>query len=145
MFITNIFQYIKTKIVISFALVVALLVTLILNRTVFISSTPRLNPQFIALVYYLPNMAQTIPNKLVAFFQHPTSSTARNTQLIQNQLAKAPTPKPNMIFTPLSKGVYAAEDPKTKQKIYKIEKGTQVEVRKITLKDGREFTIIIPP
>lgn len=133
----------KNKIIILISLFSAFISLKVLNNTVFIANTPYINQQFIASAINLPQKIKLVPGTMLAYLKNPFNSTNREKEIITNELANIPSQQLNLVFSPVSKGVSAAEDSQG-HKYVKIEKGVEVEVRKITLSNGKTITIVIP-
>ena len=89
----------------------------------FIAGTTQFNQEFIARILL-------VPKYVYAYIQHPTDSEARTDQIETVQMP-AVKGKESLEYKPLQKGIYAAEDPDTKEKFVKIEKGTLLEKHKL--------------
>lgn len=137
---------INNQLKIIFILGLSFIASLIINKTVFLSNTPRLNPQFARSIKNLPNTSRNFIAQLNPFFT-PKSVNNTSSQKFFSELPKVTVPK-GIDFKPVTKGVYAAEDKKTNTKYLKIEKGKRVEVREYTikLKNGQDkiIKILIP-
>ncbi len=126
----------KKRIVTLGAILGAFLLTVSVSPRVFIADSPQVNPNFFAEL-------RKAPADLVAFVRNPFApgKTDEGVMTAELQVTDAPT---GASFTPIAKGVYAAEDPATGQSYVKIEGGTQLEVHNITLEDGRTVTVYVP-
>lgn len=131
----------KLKIVV--ILFVAFIASTIINKTVFLSNTPRLNPKFARSIKNLPNTSKAFIAQLNLFFT-PKNFNNTNSEKFFSELPKVTVPK-GIDFTPVTKGVHAAEDKKNNTKYMRIEKGKQIEVREYTikLKNGQNKVIKI--
>ena len=118
------------------SLVFAFLFVTFLTPRIFINDTTALNPSFLASI-------KRIPYSALAYIQNPFSKEERTNTIESSQIQQV-EPSSDIQYTPLSKGVYAAEDPKSGSTVVKIEAGTEVEVYSITTNDGRELKVYVP-
>lgn len=127
----------KPRIKIAVSITTAFIVVVLFSPVVFLANTPQLNPQFIADL-------QLVPSRMVAFVRNPLNlSRARDE--IETQKAHTVQVQPeNLQYTPVSKGVYAAEDRETGSQYVRILKGTKVEVRPVQMLDGRIIEVYVP-
>lgn len=118
------------------ALGIALLLTATISPRLFIADSPQINTQFIAEL-------RNAPADFVAFvMRRPTGAEATAlAELEQSQVQNVPQ---GLTFAPVAQGVSAAEDPSTGERFVKVEAGTKLEVRQITLEDGRTVTVYVP-
>ena len=137
---------INNKLKIVGVITLALLFTFVLNKTIFLANTLRINPEFISLIKHFPTDSKNFMAKLQLLF-HTNKSSITSSEKFFSQLPQVVAPK-NIIYSPITKGVYAEEDKKNNIKYMKIEKGKQVEVReyRIKLKNGQDkiIKVLIP-
>ena len=84
-----------------------------------------------------------IPYSLYAYIRFPIN---KNQQEKIKELANIQRlPKNSSLsYIPISKGVYAAQDPDNAAVHVKVESGTELEVRTITLNNGQTLKVFIP-
>jgi hypothetical protein len=137
---------INNQLKIIFILVLSFVVSFIINKTVFLSNTPRINPKFARSIKNLPTTSKAFFAQLNQFFT-PKNINNTNSEKFFSELPKVNVPK-SINYKLVSKGVYAAEDKKSNIKYLKIEKGTQIEVReyRIKLKNGQDkiIKVLVP-
>ncbi len=103
---------------------------------IFMANSSQFKPEFIAWM-------RSSPQIVYAMVRYPLDSEARDNAVQTAQIGNN-TDKENLPFQSVAPGVYAAEDPETKERYVKVEKGTTIEVRYITLSDGRKVKVYIP-
>lgn len=103
---------------------------------VFVANSPEVNLAFVENI-------QSIPRRTVAFLKHPTDFSKQNEEVQRNQIAVNQTPGQKE-YRQVMKGVYAAEDPSTKEVVVRIEAGTELEVKYITLPGGQQIKVFVP-
>lgn len=100
------------------------LISRVLSTTIFLANSPRINREFFARIIKSRSEIANKPSPI-----------------------PAPSAVPYIVKT-FSKGVYALEDKKTKERQIVIEKGAAVNIKKVkvTLPDGtvEEFTVFTP-
>lgn len=128
-------QYKKTLSIFT-AIFLSFLMTKYISSEVFIADTPQINPQFIANL-------RAIPIRAIAYVRHPFNSQERASQIETAQIPQTQTPQ-GLVFSPVAKGVHAAEDPQTGKSYMKIEKGTKLQVYEIKMSDGQTVKVYVP-
>ncbi len=101
---------------------------------VFVAGSTQIKPEFIAQI-------QSSPLRFLGFIQKPTGSGTKDSE--ETELMNSYEDKKSLDYKPIRKGVYAAEDPVTKERFVKIDKGTKLEKRYVTV-DGQEVMIYVP-
>lgn len=101
---------------------------------VFIAGSTQIRPDFVAQI-------QTNPLQFLGMRGTPADSATQ--VAIEEELMNSREDKKNLDYKPIMKGVYAAEDPATKEEFIKIDKGTMLEKRYISV-DGREIMVYVP-
>lgn len=117
------------------SLLLALVVVAYGAPQVFVAGTPQIKSNFVAQL-------ESVPLRFLGFIQHPVDSGTR-TDTVETALMDTHGDKKNLEYRPIGKGVYAAEDPFTKERFIKIEKGTKVEKRFVTI-NGQEVGVYVP-
>jgi hypothetical protein len=103
---------------------------------VFIAGTTQVNQEFAAQIIAMPRV-------IYAYIQHPTDSDAR-TDEIETIHMPGVKGKDDLDYKSIDNGVYAAEDPATKERFVKIEKGTKLEKYEVII-NGRKVTVYVSP
>lgn len=135
-----------TRIKIFASLLLTLLVVSYGAPRVFIAGTAQINPEL-----GVPQSGQeliagitTLPQVIFAYIQHPLDGGARtDTMESIKMMGTGVGGKEDLQYQPVSNGVYAAEDPVTKERFYKIERGTVLE-KSETVINGRNVTVYSP-
>lgn len=116
-----------TAIVISMGIVVGI------TPRIFLANSPDINPNFLADL-------GAIPGDFVALFRgQPSSKDERMTAEIPRVTHPA-----GLSYEPLAKGVYASEPDQSGKRYIRIEEGTKLEKKVVTLDDGRTVTVYVP-
>ena len=102
---------------------------------IFIANTPQVNPNFVANIL-------ASPSTILAYIRSPFDPETRNNVIETAKMPKA-NPPPGLQYQPIANGVYAAEDPQTNLRYVKIDKGTKLEIRYITLDDGSTAKVYV--
>ena len=119
------------RIKIGITIIVSFMLVQTLSPVVFLANTPQINPQ-------LAQNLQLVPARTMAFLRNPLDSTQAQREVELEQVAKSVTPPSQELnYKPITTGVQAAEDPSTGKKYVKIVAGTELEVKYLTLSDGR--------
>lgn len=111
----------------------ALMLTVGIAPRIFIADTPQIDPQALA------NIGR-MPSDFIAFVTGNSIGTA-DPVIADIEQIDAPE---GTTFSPIAKGVYAAEDPATGQSYVKFEAGTELQVYEVQLDDGRMVSIYVP-
>lgn len=115
------------------AILVSLSVVIGVVPRIFLAGTPRINPNFISDL-------GNLPRDIVAMFRgEPSSQDERMTAEIPRVTHPA-----GLNYEPLAKGVYASEPDQSGKRYIKIEEGTKLEKKVITLDDGRTVSVYVP-
>lgn len=126
----------KTRLKIFASLLLALVIVSYGAPNVFITGTTQVK-QDLASGFF------AIPQIIYAYIQHPTDSAARTDQIETVQMPGTKE-KEELDFQRINNGVYAAEDPVTKERFIKIEKGTEIEKYEVTI-NGQQVTVYVSP
>lgn len=116
----------KTRIKILLIVLVSFLVVKTGTSQLFIADSPRINPEFIAR---LKNAPQELAANLNPF--------KKKDDMFAD--VKSVTPPDNVIFKSISKGVSAAEDPKTGKSYIRVEAGTKYRIVGTVVINGKEY------
>ncbi|HRN70481.1 MAG TPA: hypothetical protein PLS49_04815 [Candidatus Woesebacteria bacterium] len=125
-----------TRIKMFVAIIAAYLFVSIGSPQIFLTNSPELRPDFIARL-------QSVPQTVYAFARYPLNAQNRNNAIGTEQV-NSRDDKADLEYQSIAPGVYAAEDPVSKEVFYKFEKGTKVDVREVILSDGRTVKVYIP-
>jgi hypothetical protein len=125
----------KQRIKILIALIFAFGIVGLGSPRVFVADTPQVQVEFIAFFRYMPE-------RIYAFIQHPTDGDKQADLVEVAQIEQVE--KKELDYKPVMSGVSAAEDPTTKEIIVKIDPGTKLEVRYITLDNGQVGRVYVP-
>lgn len=133
----------KQRIIIIFAIGLSFFLTNYFAPRVFLSGSPDINTEYIAQIRNLPaNTLASLRN-----IANPQDSNdfqqSENARAEFEKLAVKEAPS-GLSFAPIAQGVQASEPTEDGKVFYKIEAGTQLEVRSVTLDDGREVKVYIP-
>ena len=103
---------------------------------IFLNNTSAVKPRLLSRI-------KIIPYSLYAYIRHPFD---KNQQEKTRELASIQRlPKNSSLsYNPISRGVYAAQDPENAAVHVKVESGTALEVRTITLNNGQTLKVFIP-
>ena len=131
----------KTRIKIVLVVLVTFLVVKGFSSTVFLADTPVISPDFIARLKNTPSELASLPGRLLAGLNSLNLFKKQPTTPASDMFAdvKIVTPPENIVFTPIRKGVYAANDPATGQKYIKIEAGTKYRIVGTVTINGKEY------
>ncbi len=126
----------RVKIVLT--LITSFVVVSTVTPRVFVANSPEIKGSFLVWL-------KLTPQRVYAYLRYPADREAR-TETIENAALDNANiqEKEELNYTPISEGVYAAEDPETNNRYIKIEKGTTVEVHHVRLSDGREVKVYVP-
>jgi len=162
-------HFLKQKNRVYLSIILALLLTIVVSKTVFTPNQPEIQTNLVArVVESLKTVAGAPKNALLALkdrlqkqpetiykeLPHEKLETGPHTTPYAANPAY-PTFEPknvvptsqiqdDLFFQPLASGVYAATDFRTSKKYIKIEAGTVVEIQEYTLQDGRQISVITP-
>ncbi|MBP9690689.1 hypothetical protein KBD81_01270 [Candidatus Woesebacteria bacterium] len=126
----------KQRIGLAVALLAAFTLTKSVAPRMFVADSPEINRQFIAELKY-------IPSDFVAFVKNPFKKQESFDEVMTAQIPKVEHPA-GTTYEPIAKGVYASEPDETGKRYIKIDKGTQLEIREVTLDDGRTVKVYVP-
>ena len=103
---------------------------------IFLNNTTAVKPRVLAQM-------KIIPYSLYAYIRFPIN---KNQQEKIKELANIQRLPKNssLTYIPISKGVYAAQDPDNAAVHVKVESGTELEVRTIPLNNGQTLKVFIP-
>ncbi len=113
--------------VLSFAIVVGI------TPRIFLAGSPELNPNFLADL-------GALPGDFVAMFRGESSS---KDEQMTAEIPRVVHPS-GLNYEPLSKGVYASEADQSGKRYIRIEEGTKLEKKIVTLDDGRTVEVYVP-
>lgn len=110
-----------------------------LSPQIFLVDSPRINPLFIARLQNTPFMISQLPGRMMA------GLTQLNPFKKKGEFAnvKIVTPPADVIFKPITKGVSAAEDPKTGQTYIQIQGGTKYVIDGYVTINGQKIPKIV--
>lgn len=140
----------KTQIKILVAMIAAFVLANVSSRTIFLSSTPKINHVFIAKVINLPGTILHYTQSTLARLMQPSTSN----QTTNNQFASLPKFQkgnnmqtvPDSLLKPITKGVYAGEtitNNNEKVVYIRVTKDAEIEERVIDY-NGQKITIRAP-
>jgi len=127
---------IKRRIGIVISIFAALILVATVSPRLFIANSPQINQQFIAELRY-------IPSDFIAMIQNPLQKTPSQDEMLTNQIPDVNHPE-GIQLQQIAKGVYASEPDESGKRFIKIDKGTGLEIREVTLEDGRTVKVYIP-
>lgn len=143
----------KKYISIAGALIFAYCIVKISTPQVFLHNSPSIDPAFIARLKNLPSTTKEVGQVATLFAtnvffgkksgtqpQTPASSSLKNTIAGTAQ----ETVPMNLVFSPITKGVAAAEDVTTKKKYVQLKKNTAYHIEKggLTI-NGKAYDVVI--
>lgn len=115
------------------ALVMSLGIVVGISPRIFLADSPKINPNFIA------NLGN-LPGDIVAMFRgQPSSKDEQLTAEIPRVVHPA-----GLNYEPMAKGVYASEPDQSGKRYIRIEEGTKLEKKVVTLDDGRTVSVYVP-
>lgn len=103
---------------------------------IFLNNTAAVKPRVLAQI-------KIIPYSLYARIRFPFDKNQQEKITELASIQRLPK-NPSLAYNPISKGVYAAEDPENAAVHVKVESGTELEVRTITLNNGQTLKVFIP-
>lgn len=126
----------KQRIFILIAIAFSFGLTATVSPRLFIADSPQINPYFIAEL-------SNIPADTIAFIRNIglSSQDREIAELERRSVSESPA---DATFYQVAPGVQAAESPQDGETYIKVEAGTQLEVRSVTLDDGRRVKVYIP-
>jgi hypothetical protein len=127
---------IKQRIYILLAMIISFSLVTFISPKVFLSDTPRINPQALRNIIDIPT------NIYLAIQGQGNQKNPKDIELT-SEIKKTPHPS-GVVYNQIAKGVYASEPNETGNRFIKIEEGTRLEKRDVTLGDGRRVTVYIP-
>lgn len=98
---------------------------------VFLADTPLFNPDFVARLRNYPAELAAAPGKIIAGLNPFKKDEFADVKLV--------TPPDNIVFAPIRKGVYAAEDPTTGKKYIKVNAGTKYRIVGTVTINGKQY------
>lgn len=121
------------------SILAAYMLVIIVSPQIFIADSSKIRPDFIARV-------RSIPQSTYALARYPFNKEARENAIETAQINNNPvtTESESLQYQPVAPGVFAAEDPASQERFIKVEKGTQIEIRYVTLSDGRRVKVYVP-
>lgn len=119
-----------------FAIAISLGVTTTVSPRLFIADSPQVNTQFIADL-------QNIPSDTLAFIRNIGASPAER-EIAELERKSIPGTPVDAEFQSIAPGVQAAESAQEGESYIKVDAGTKLEVRTVTLDDGRRVKVYIP-
>ncbi len=128
------------------AVMLSFFITGAISSTVFFRNTPEINPLFITRLKNTPSIIADLPKivKYSLFGPKDTTPVVANAnkeaQSIFSSIPKV-TPPAGLTFTPLTKGVSAAEDAQTKTKYITLGDGTKYVVEE-TVINGKTYKVL---
>jgi hypothetical protein len=130
-----------------FSIILALIITQVSSRTIFMSNTPRINKSFIAKIIQLPGNILNNTKQFIASisFKQPNninSNTSIN-QSIPVVTAKKINNLPLTAMQQLSKGVYAYRDTSDNILYIKVTKDMEYEERVLNY-NGKQIKLRFP-
>ncbi len=118
------------------AIVISLGATTTVSPRLFIADSPQVNSQFIAEL-------KNIPSDTIAFFRNIGASPAER-EIAELERKSIPGTPVDAEFQAIAPGVQAAESAQEGESYIKVDAGTKLEVRTVTLDDGRRVKVYIP-
>ncbi len=125
-----------TRIKIFISLFASLLIVTFITPNMFIGETTAWNPGFLAQI-------KVIPYSIYAYIRYPVDANVRN-NVIETSGMQTVNSKEKLEYSPVTNGVYAAQDPESGETIVKIDAGTELEVKTIKADDGKEIKVYVP-
>ena len=126
----------KQRIGLAVGILIAFTLTKSVAPRMFVADSPQINGQFIAELRY-------IPSDFIAFVKNPFKKEESFDEVMTAQIPRVEHP-PGTAYQPIAKGVYASEPDGTGKRFIKIDKGTKLEIRDVTLDDGRTVQVYVP-
>ncbi|MDP4011746.1 MAG: hypothetical protein Q8P72_05995 [Candidatus Roizmanbacteria bacterium] len=126
----------KRRIGIVISIFTAFMLVSTVSPRLFIANSPQINRQFIAELRY-------IPSDLIAMVRNPLQKAPSQDEMLTNQIPNITHPQ-GIQLQQIAKGVYASEPDESGKRFIKIDKGTNLEIREVTLEDGRTVKVYIP-
>ena len=126
----------KTRLKIFTALLLSLIIVSYGSPKIFVAGTTDIKDSVLAQM-----ISTSI--RLLGYLKYPIDSKARE-QAVETALIKSYDEKKNLNYTPIGKGVSAAEDPVTKERFVKIEAGTAIDVYEVTFSNGQKVKVYVP-
>ncbi|QQS43394.1 hypothetical protein IPM65_04520 [Candidatus Roizmanbacteria bacterium] len=126
----------KHRIFMFIAIAIALGLTTTISPRFFIADSPEVNTQFIAEL-------RDIPADTIAFIQNIGASPAER-EIAELERKSIPGTPVDAEFQAIAPGVHAAESLQEGASYIKVDAGTKLEVRTVTLDDGRRVKVYIP-
>ncbi len=111
-----------------------------ISPRIFFADSPEINPALIANLRALPETIQSLPQKLLAklnpfnLLHRPDSIDSWTPVYVAN--VENITPVPGLLYKTIIKGVRAAVNPETGQKIIEVEAGTKYQITGYTTING---------
>ncbi len=104
---------------------------------VFVANTPSPNPQIMADL-------GLIPARYMANIRNPLDRSRARSEIETTIIGRSAPSGEELIYSPVSTGVFAAEHVNTGEKYVKLEKGIKVQVHVIRLSNGKIVKVYIP-
>lgn len=101
---------------------------------VFVANTPEIDSNALA------NLV-SMPSDFIAMITGNEGSS--QDEILTNEIPRVAHPE-GTTYEPIAKGVYASEPDASGQRYIKIERGTQLEKKEVTLDDGSVAVVYIP-
>lgn len=126
----------KHRLFMLLAIVISLGLTTTVSPRLFIADSPEVNTQFIAEL-------RNIPSDSIAFIRNIGASPA-DREIAELEQKSIPGTPVDAEFQTIAPGVHAAESAQEGESYIKVDAGTKLEVRTVTLDDGRRVKVYIP-
>lgn len=141
----------KKYISITGALIFSYCIVKIFTPQVFLHNSPSVNPVFIARLKNLPSTTKEVGQAVTLFatnvFFGKKSGTQPPASSSQKNIIAGTTPETvpmNLVFSPITKGVAAAEDTVTKKKYVQLKKNTQYHiVQNGIVVNGKAYPVVV--
>jgi len=118
------------------AIAIAFGITTTISPRLFIADSPEINPQFVAEL-------GNIPSDTIAFIRN-IGASPEDRAVAELERKSIPGTPVDAEFYSVAPGIQAAESAQEGESYIKVEAGTKLEVRTITLDDGRRVKVYIP-
>ncbi len=131
-------KYLTTpRIKIIVGIVLSLITVLTFEPAVFVANTPSPNPQVLADL-------GLIPARYMANMRNPLDREQARSEIETIKIGRSAPTESELNYTPVTSGVFAAENVTTGEQYVKLEQGTKAQVHVIQLSNGKIVKVYIP-
>lgn len=125
------------RIKIAAGILLSLITVLTFEPAVFVANTPTPNPHIMADL-------GLIPARYMANLRNPLDREKVRSEIETIKIGRSAPSEAKLDYTPVSTGVYAAQNVETGDQYVKLEKGTTTQVHVIRLSDGKIVKVYVP-